>query len=139
MNKLVIIGLCVFACVPAAQAARTGPQPDSWILRDITSFRNQTWRYQRTMGLRPTPYAHTAARDPSRRYKLWVRELWQSRATRARRKFVDGPDHRSAWECIHRYEGAWKDGGAPYWGGLQMRRLCAAKAAFCATGKASVS
>jgi len=25
-----------------------------------------------------------------------------------------------AFECIHRYEGAWNDGGAPYWGGLQM-------------------
>lgn len=22
--------------------------------------------------------------------------------------------------CIHRYEGAWNDPGAPYWGGLQM-------------------
>jgi hypothetical protein len=25
-----------------------------------------------------------------------------------------------AWECIHRYEGAWNDPNAPYWGGLQM-------------------
>lgn len=23
-------------------------------------------------------------------------------------------------KCIHRYEGSWTDGGAPYWGGLQM-------------------
>lgn len=22
--------------------------------------------------------------------------------------------------CIHQYEGSWSDGGAPYWGGLQM-------------------
>ena len=25
-----------------------------------------------------------------------------------------------AFLCIHRYEGAWNDHGAPYWGGLQM-------------------
>ena len=30
------------------------------------------------------------------------------------------PPHRNAWLCIHRYEGAWTDGGAPYYGGLQM-------------------
>ena len=31
-----------------------------------------------------------------------------------------GPPHKSAWLCIHRYEGAWSDGGSPYYGGLQM-------------------
>jgi len=30
--------------------------------------------------------------------------------------------HRSAWLCIHRYEGNWRDSGDPYWGGLQMDR-----------------
>ena len=30
------------------------------------------------------------------------------------------PAHLGAWLCIHRYEGAWNDPGAPYWGGLQM-------------------
>jgi len=25
-----------------------------------------------------------------------------------------------AFMCIHRYEGSWTDGGAPYYGGLQM-------------------
>jgi hypothetical protein len=25
-----------------------------------------------------------------------------------------------AFACIHHYEGAWTDSGAPYWGGLQM-------------------
>jgi hypothetical protein len=24
--------------------------------------------------------------------------------------------------CVHHYEGAWNDPGAPYWGGLQMDR-----------------
>ena len=30
--------------------------------------------------------------------------------------------HRSAWLCIHRFEGSWTDSGDPYWGGLQMDR-----------------
>ena len=120
MKKLVIIGLVLLACVPVADAARQTPQPDSWILRDINGFRNQTWHYQRTMGVRPTPYADVAAEKESRRFRLWVRDLWRSRLSTARKRFVLGPTHRSAWQCIHRYEGSWRDGGAPYWGGLQM-------------------
>ena len=30
------------------------------------------------------------------------------------------PPHYNDWMCIHRYEGAWNDSGAPYYGGLQM-------------------
>jgi hypothetical protein len=30
------------------------------------------------------------------------------------------PPHYWDWLCIHRYEGAWNDPGAPYYGGLQM-------------------
>ena len=30
------------------------------------------------------------------------------------------PPHLRDWLCIHRFEGAWTDAGAPYWGGLQM-------------------
>jgi hypothetical protein len=45
--------------------------------------------------------------------------VWKRRAavvwTRARR-----PPHRRQWLCIHRYEGAWNDPDAPYYGGLQM-------------------
>ena len=28
--------------------------------------------------------------------------------------------HLAGWLCIHSREGAWKDSGDPYWGGLQM-------------------
>ena len=109
MKKLVIIGLSLLACVPVALAGRQGPQPDSWILRDITGYRNQTWHYQRTMGMRPTHYAHSAAQKVPRRYRLWVRTLWRSRASSARKRFLAGPPHRTQWLCIHRYEGAWSD------------------------------
>ena len=30
------------------------------------------------------------------------------------------PPHAQAWSCIHRFEGAWRDAGGPYFGGLQM-------------------
>jgi hypothetical protein len=30
------------------------------------------------------------------------------------------PPHYSQWLCIHHYEAAWNDDGAPYWGGLQF-------------------
>ena len=32
------------------------------------------------------------------------------------------PPHYHQWQCIHRYEGSWRDTGDPYWGGLQMDR-----------------
>ena len=34
-----------------------------------------------------------------------------------------GPSSSTLWAafmCIHKYEGSWTDGGAPYYGGLQM-------------------
>lgn len=37
---------------------------------------------------------------------------------RARARML--PPHYSAWLCIHSYEGAWNDPGAPFYGGLQM-------------------
>ena len=30
------------------------------------------------------------------------------------------PPHERQWRCIQRYEGAWNDPNAPYYGGLQM-------------------
>jgi hypothetical protein len=30
------------------------------------------------------------------------------------------PPSLNGWLCIHHYEGSWRDGGSPYWGGLQM-------------------
>ena len=44
---------------------------------------------------------------------------WRSRALGAHRRAVK-PPHYGTWLCIHRYEGAWTDGGGPYYGGLQM-------------------
>jgi hypothetical protein len=124
MKKLIAL-FCLLACVPAARAAektQKTQQPDAWILRDIVHYRAKTWTYQRTMGVRRTPYTDRAERRRSLPYRLWVRKLWLRRAVRARRQFLNGPHHAHQWLCIHRYEAPWKDRGDPYWGGLQMDR-----------------
>lgn len=120
MTKLIAL-LCLFACVPAAQAARATQQPDAWILNDIEIYRGKTWNFQRTMGVPRTPnvlieHAATIAR------KLDVRQRWLRQAVAAKRRFAGGPPHLRQWLCIHRHEGAWNDRGDPYWGGLQMDR-----------------
>jgi hypothetical protein len=118
--KKLVIGVCLLSCAFGAQLASANPQPDSWILEDIAHYRGKTWHYQTLMGRGLTPASKGVASDPSRTYKLWVRDLWRFRAARARRQFAAGPTHRQAWQCIHSYEGSWSDRGAPYYGGLQM-------------------
>lgn len=60
-----------------------------------------------------------------RRYVRWAAVQRQAAAARARavavqaRAATSGSD-MGAWLCIHSHEGSWSDGGAPYYGGLQM-------------------
>jgi hypothetical protein len=124
---LVLAGLCAATLGSptrperATAAARTPAieQPDATILRQIDRYRRTTWRWQRVMSARPTASSRGPHRTPSLAYKRWVRNLWHGRAVKARRK-AQHPPHRAALLCIHRYEGGWHDGGAPYYGGLQM-------------------
>jgi hypothetical protein len=125
--KKLIIGVCLLACAFGAQLASAIPQPDAWILEDIAQYRATTWHYQTLMGLGRTPASPSVKSNspsvksnPSRRYKLWVRDLWRGRAVRVKKRFAAGPVHQQQWLCIHRYEGSWRDRGAPYYGGLQM-------------------
>jgi hypothetical protein len=53
-------------------------------------------------------HARVARRPPA---PGWFRQV--------QRGFLN-PPHKSAWQCIHRYEASWSDTGDPYWGGLQM-------------------
>lgn len=53
------------------------------------------------------------------------RAVWNRRQLNRLRVLATGQLTRVVWltfafECIHRFEGAWTDRGAPYWGGLQM-------------------
>jgi hypothetical protein len=93
---------------------------DAGIVRQIHHFRSATWHWQSVMGARPSPSNRAAEKDPSRKFKLWVRNLWKHRAKRAHRRAVNVP-HKREWLCIHRYEGAWTSAtGNGYYGGLQM-------------------
>ncbi len=103
-----------------AEAARAGEaRLARVVLGRILRHRDETWRWQRLMDVALHPYAGSAERSPSLRYRRWVLRLWAGRAERARRQ-GRRPPHLRAWLCIHRYEGAWSDPNPPYYGGLQM-------------------
>ena len=93
--------------------------PDSSLVRQIEHYRAVTWRWQRIMSRPFTRGSSSYRTDPGVRYRRWIRNLWRVRAVRAGRQALH-PPYRSAWLCIHRYEASWRDGGAPYYGGLQM-------------------
>ena len=105
--------------VPGPAQGRGKVKPDDAILVAIDKARSETWRWQRLMGTQQTPTSNSARRTRDREYRRWVLALWRARALRARRA-ANNPPRLRAWLCIHRHEGAWNDGGAPYWGGLQM-------------------
>jgi hypothetical protein len=119
---LVLVGL-VLSAWPAPRQAAAEPRrfdpPDHVIVKQVRRYQRETWRWQSVMGVRRTPTKNAAVRDPSRAFKLWVRNLWKRRAVRARTR-ASRPPHRAAWLCIQRYEGAWNDPNPPYYGGLQM-------------------
>jgi hypothetical protein len=116
--------LAVAALTTTHQASAEGKNiqvlpGDAELVRQIHHYRGETWRWQSVMGVRRTPATRAAVKHPSRRFKVWVRNLWKHRATRARRT-AHRPLHKSGWLCIQRHEGAWNDPNAPYYGGLQM-------------------
>jgi hypothetical protein len=106
----------------------TAPAPNPWAETARTRrlraralhYRTIARRWRALMG-DPRPYLHPPARpfvsllDKRRR----MARRWHVKAARARRA-GHHPPHLGAWLCIHRYEGAWHDPYAPYYGGLQM-------------------
>jgi hypothetical protein len=128
---LAVLALLAAVAVPAAwahsekQARQAAAQialvPAGRVLlvRRIELHRDATWRLERLMGRRRTPYGGTARHARSSRYLRWVLTLWTQREAVAQRRWRN-PPHKAAWLCIHRYEGSWRDPGGPYYGGLQM-------------------
>jgi hypothetical protein len=111
------------AALPAADAGQqTSAMPDGTkIIRKIHRYQRATWRWQRLMGVHRTPTQRTYLRTRDVSYRIHVMHQWRRRAIRARVR-AHHPPHEIAWRCIQRYEGSWKDGWDPYWGGLQMDR-----------------
>lgn len=100
-------------------AARSRQHQMRWWQHRLEVCENNIQGWQRQMN---KPLSHFPARvlaassvnALAKRTRL-CRE--QSRRVLARYR---KPDDLRDWLCIHRYEGAWNDSGAPYWGGLQM-------------------
>jgi hypothetical protein len=98
----------------AATHRRVRPRLHRVDPRLIRRYRAETWRWQALTGRTRT----VGAVRPSTRavLRFWVRSAGRAYTTAVH------PPHKRAWLCIHRYEGAWRDSGDPYWGGLQMDR-----------------
>ena len=80
----------------------------------IDRYRHRTWNWQRVMGRPVTVTLQHPPLRPEAKIRIW-------KQVAARTQYVAShPPHARAWGCIHRYEGSWTDGGAPYYGGLQM-------------------
>jgi hypothetical protein len=91
------------------------PAPDlDLIERIIDRHRRDVWHWQRVMGLPLTRALPSAPVDPQLRATAWYRL-----AQKMQRRAQNVP-HKSAWLCIHQYEGSWTDPNPPYFGGLQM-------------------
>ena len=90
-------------------------------VRKIHRYERATWGWQRLMGVRRTPTRRLYLKTRNLDYRLHILAQWRRRAIQARRR-VHNPPHERAWRCLQSYEGAWRDSGDPYWGGLQMDR-----------------
>jgi hypothetical protein len=93
----------------------TAPAPDLDLIERIIAYhRQEAWRWERIMGIPLTRALRNAPADPTLRAAAWRRL-----AAKLRRRAQNVP-HKSAWLCIHRFEGSWTDANPPYYGGLQM-------------------
>src|SRR2546425_4032893 len=100
------------------QVTRSTIARSASLTRELRRQRAETWHWQDVMGVpRTPPVARVLAGAGGSRRLLRV---WRLRASRAKALAL-APLHKSAWRCIHRYEGDWRaaSGNGDY-GGLQM-------------------
>ena len=119
---LALVSICTFAL--AAPAGAAGPETATSaevfeLVAAVKQQRSKTWHWQKVMGKRPLPTNFMEERTTDLARLTFLRDLWTKRAAQARARGLR-PPHRTAWLCIHRYEGPWTDPNAPYYGGLQM-------------------
>lgn len=84
------------------------------VQRAIDGYRHLVWHWQHVMGVRVLQTLRNPPDDPAARIATW------KRIARYTWRIAQHPPHAAAWQCIHRFEGAWNDPYAPYYGGLQM-------------------
>jgi hypothetical protein len=100
---------------PEAETARTRhlARRAAWfrlVVRDLSALMQRD---------RPVAGRSRAEFDTLLDYRIWLRDTWRRHAQRARHR-AKNPPHLAAWQCIHRWEGSWRDPDSPYYGGLQM-------------------
>jgi hypothetical protein len=95
------------------RAARLERTATAWMETRIRSYQAQVDHWKHVMGAAPVRLTASAGGGEA------AFERWRSLARSVLQQAAH-PPHEAAWRCIHRYEGAWTDTGAPYYGGLQM-------------------
>jgi hypothetical protein len=103
----------------AGRQQTVGRSALTYYSKEIAGFQKATWHWQRVMGVRPTPAASRVLATLSGHEIQLLDRRWQARSAAAYRR-AQHPAHLQELLCIHRYEGSWRDGSAPYYGGLQM-------------------
>jgi hypothetical protein len=91
----------------------------AWLSRQVYAYQRETWHWEKLMGVPRTPTEGRVLAEMRVEHVKAAVNLWKRRAAVAHRKAAR-PPHLRQFLCIHRYEGSWTDGGAPYYGGLQM-------------------
>jgi hypothetical protein len=121
LQKPVLLVCLLLACALWAWSARAGAAGNELrrLTTTIASFQRTTWHWQRVMGIPLTATHGRVLTEMNLEDVRAAARLWQARAAAALRR-AQHPPYRRAWLCIHRYEGSWRDGGPPYYGGLQM-------------------
>ncbi len=108
------------ASVPATGASTAAAAPAAPVLAEIRKFRDATWRWQRIMSARLTPYRRHADRSSSLAFQRRILGVWKRKFRRAKHR-AQNPPYRRGWLCIQRHEGPWRaNTGNGYYGGLQM-------------------
>jgi hypothetical protein len=109
--------------VPEPTETMPGPAARTAAVRSlrgqIRTFRARAWHWQRVMGTRRAPTTYRERRTTSVARLTRMRNVWRANAKRVHASARRVPN-RSAWLCIHQYEGPWNDPDSPYYGGLQM-------------------
>jgi hypothetical protein len=105
----------------SAAVASGTPLEAERLVEAIRKHRAAAWHWQRVMDKPRWRTTFVELRTDELDQLTAIRDLWKRRAARVRDQ-AKRPPYRSAWLCIHRHEGSWKDPRAPYWGGLQMSR-----------------
>lgn len=118
--RVLVLALLVTTALAAAPGASALVRGGGTSLKDqIRTIRAKTWTLQQVMGKSRKPAKYRGRIEGSPERLVVLRDAWRRKFVRARWK-VHHPPRRAAWLCIKRYEGAWTDPNAPYYGGLQM-------------------